>query len=248
MQANQEDPLQGTINAFLRVPRALTADRTQYYSKRSRLIVLEGPRGMLLAHYHSPVAPDPRQHRFHCTYPRNYSVFRGVRVPDITHADVQAVAFPIDNIVDDRSPVVAGTQASMDSDLAPASDEVHIIPPTVGKFRGMRQPGMRVSPRGIVGSFEGGGFVVDKNGMKIEGQVQTREVSTRGVTTESPLWGILPKTAVTFYASDVLPDVAKMNRYINIVTLLYAAYRAITSFAAILNTALADDETTPGAT
>ena len=95
----------------LQVPDEYRGEKSQWYSRRSKLIVLQGPRGPLVARYiNTNEPPDPTRHEFVTTFPENYRVFEGAEVPDMTRAETTAIAWPVEqtknpqSTVSDRTP------------------------------------------------------------------------------------------------------------------------------------------------
>ena len=78
------------------------ADLARTYSRRSRLIALQGPRGALLARYPSHEPPDLTRHAFLTQFPEDYPVFDGSRVPEEAPPDVEAIAWPVEQARDPR--------------------------------------------------------------------------------------------------------------------------------------------------
>ncbi|RME29028.1 MAG: hypothetical protein D6800_03175 [Candidatus Zixiibacteriota bacterium] len=195
---------------FLLVPDDLSGDASYFFDPRSKLIILEGPRGKLLAHYLSPLPPDPRRHQFYCHFPARYPVFSGDRPPAQAPADTAAVAWPVEIMKSDSDVMPAGASGLDRARIATSYDAV-LMASSPGS--NPSQSGLRVGPDHIEMMTPGSTLALDPRGLRVDGQTELRGSIGRGVTRESPLFGILPKTVVTFWAADYLPAVGDLLRY-----------------------------------
>jgi hypothetical protein len=204
-----------TITRVLEVPSEMQGRTEEYFSRDSRLIVLEGPRGTMLARYTHPETPDPGRHRFLTTYPEDYKTFDGDRVPAVANADVGAVAFPVETSVDQRSTVSSGASSAAEGSAATTEDVLltHGSSPWITE-----QKGIRTGPNGThVHGADGNGISVDQDGTRVEGGFEQPSAEKKGVTQASPLFGLVPKTAVTFFAADYLPALQRVQSLIGTV-------------------------------
>lgn len=107
-------PTPGTFNKkILPIHPDYTGPGDPYYNERSGLIVLDGPRGPLLARYHSDKYPDPERFKFLCAFNPDYTVFEGPAAPDRATPDIIAYAFPIERHNDPVEGVSSGAGGSM---------------------------------------------------------------------------------------------------------------------------------------
>jgi hypothetical protein len=205
-----------TITRVLEVPDELESGRTEtYFSRDSRLIVLEGPRGNMLARYTHPETPDPERHRFLTTYPEDYREFEGSSVPDVAGADVEAVCFPVESTVDQRSSVSSGAGSTSEGS-SPTPEDV-ILSHGSSPFL-TDQKGIRTGPNGThVHGADGNGLSIDQGGVRLNGSFEQPSAEKKGVTQASPLFGLVPKSVVTFFAADFLPALDRVQKLIGLV-------------------------------
>jgi len=218
-----------TITRVLEVPEDLRGRTERYFSRDSRLIVLEGPRGTMLARYTHPETPDPERHRFLTTFPEDYRVFDGGEVPVRANADVDAVAFPVESTIDQRSSVSSGASSAGEGS-SPTSEDVLL---THGSSPWLtQQQGIRTGPNGThMHGGDGTGLSVDQSGVRVEGSFEQPSAEKKGVTQASPLFGLVPKTAVTFWASDFLPALQRVQQLLGIVQAVRFGRAWVTSAA-----------------
>lgn len=222
-----------TINRVLEIPEDLRGKTENYFSRDSRLIVLEGPRGNMLARYTHPETPDPERHRFWTTFPEDYREFGGGEVPRVANADVEAVAFPVESTVDQRSSVSSGASSASDGSTPTPEDVIlsHGSSPWLTE-----QQGIRTGPNGThIYGGDGTGISVDQGGVRTEGSFEQPAAEKKGVTQASPLFGLVPKTAVTFFASDFLPALQRVQQLIGIVQAIRFARAWVSSASNAIN-------------
>ena len=136
------------ITRNLAVPEPLRSSTEAYFSRRSGLIVLEGPRGWLLARYQHVEAPDPYRHVFFTEFPEDYPVFDGARVPAEAPADVEAIAWPVQRSVDPRVTIASGAVSEVEADTSSTARDIILSAgydneAAVGVAR---QTGVRIGP------------------------------------------------------------------------------------------------------
>lgn len=218
-----------TYTRVLEVPEQMRGRTENYFSRDSRLIVLEGPRGTMLARYTHPETPDPDRHRFLTTYPEDYNTFDGDSVPNVANADVSAVCFPVESTVDQRSSVSSGA-SSTSGGSNPTSEDVllsHDSSPFLTD-----QQGIRTGPNGThVHGGDGNGLSIDQGGIRMNGSFEQPSAEKKGVTQASPVFGLVPKTAVTFFGADFLPALQRVQGLIGIVQAIRFGRAWITSAA-----------------
>lgn len=177
--------------------------------------MLDGPRGPLLARYTHSETPDPKRHKFLTTFPEDYPVFEGTSVPGVANADVEACAWPVERTTDPRSSVTSGA-SSAGSSTAPTPEDVilsHSSSPHLTS-----QQGIRTGPNGThVHGGDGNGISVDRGGVRTNGQFEQPSPEAKGASQASPLFGIVPKSAVTFFTADFLPALQRVQQLIGIV-------------------------------
>lgn len=204
------------ITEHLSVPESLWHAPAAFYNPRTRILLLDGPRGPLLARYLFPDPPDPERYIFQTTYADNYQVFEGDQVPNIAPADATSVALPVPRSADYRGSVYSGATTTGAGNTLDGVADVQLRPsPKPGTTSTMlNQSGIRLGGEGMEAHFAGTGLSMDASGVRFEGDnFSLRTTVDKGMTRESPLFGILPKTAVTFWAADYLPDVEKMDKW-----------------------------------
>lgn len=201
------------------IPASREDQFEQYYNRKSNLIVLSGPRGPLLARYTGQEPPESDRHRFLVTFPNNYRVFEKAAPPDVANADVEAVCWPVERNRDPRFSLATGsasqrTRGPSPKDTLITSDYDNPI---------TEQHGVRVTEDGTHIRGRGGGVSADDGGVRIQGSFKQPSPERRGMTQQSPLYGIIPKTVITFFVSDYLPDVVSIQKLIQFVNMLRAA-------------------------
>lgn len=242
MNSNHKIPPQDTYTYdFLEIPNNMIGDTEQFFNRKSRVIVVSGPRGNMLAHYPSRIIPDPNRHQFYVCFHKNYKPFDGAVVPPTIKADITALAQPIEKVADNRLSVVSNTPPDIEADIAPSPTDLLIMVPQ-GIDQGSTIPhttGIKVGAKSMEAHFGGGGLGIDETGVRISGQAQIQQPVSKGVTQESPLFGILPKTAVTFWAADYLPDLKKLRsiaEYILLMTHIIETIRDLADLVATFTT------------
>lgn len=114
--------------------------------------------------------------------------------------DVTAHSFPVVHITDPRSTVSAGAStAGTSSDYIASSKDIDL---TTGGSTMLDAEGVTIRPKSMSIAYGAGGMDIDEEGIHTEGQINQRKTTSKGMTAESGLFGILPKTAVTFWAAD----------------------------------------------
>lgn len=167
-----------------------------FYNREASVVALVGPRGVLLAHYPHPHPPHPSTAML-VQFPENYTPLRSTVIPTIVPADVVAVAWPASTTPKSQGPAIAGAGDYGDT---PSNAE------SESRLEGGPGEGIRTGP-GYV-EMQGGGTSIrlSGSGLFTNGVMEARGQIARGVTTESPLFGLVPKSAVTIFA-DYLPAV-----------------------------------------
>lgn len=206
------DPHSEMITKLLSVPEDAAED--EHYNERSGLILLDGPRGPLLARYTMPsTPPDPERFKFMTTYPKNYTTYRRPKPPERAPADIQARARPIERSVDPRMGVTAGAVNNPDSGSAENRRQPSIMhTPNQGANQGLTNlKGMEITEKSTdIRGEDAGVRVADK--VYLKGKVEKPSTEQKGVTKESPLRGLLPESILTFPAASMLPDLGKILR------------------------------------
>lgn len=205
------------------VTKYLTAIETgngNHFNEKSGLILLDGPRGPMLARYAEPMTPpDPDRFKFLTSYPRNYTTFDGGEPPDQAPADVCASAVPIDRTTDTRMGVSSGTTEDPVGGSVSNKQSVLIMPGMDQSVPLSKASGIEVNEnRTEISGAEGAMSVGDK--VRISGGFEQPQTGQKGVTKESPLFGIIPKTAVTFAAADYLPNLKKLQKMMQYVAMI----------------------------
>ena len=204
------------------------------YNPKTRTIALQGPRGTLLANYATPsIPPDATQHRFLVYFDDAYTPFKGTRVPSSTRDDVMAFCLPIEVTREQRMTVDAGFSDSAGPNKEPGTSSHDII--TSGTTM-LDANGMSLRERVAHIHMEGKGLIIDESGLKTIGQLRQTKVEDRGITQQSNLWSIIPKTAVTFWAADMLPNVGKLKQYASNIILIYEAVTMVTALVDLATT------------
>lgn len=217
---------------FFDVPADRIGSEGLYYNPRSKLILLDGPRGPMLARYFQTTPPDPTRYQFFTMYSSNYLPFRDSFVPNTAKADVTAIAWPILKSADSRGSIYSGAAPTLEANASPTDRDVMLLPP-LGPDEmtsSAHQPGLRVSPTALEGYFDGGGMAIDRDGARFYGKLHLRSTINRGVTEESALFSILPKSAVTFWAADYLPSanmLMRIARWVSVTARIAATLREI---------------------
>ena len=216
-----------------------------FYNSDSRLILLEGTdRGPLLARYQGADPPDPRRHKFLVSFEKSYPVYEKSRAPSEAPADVCAIAWPVEKTRDPRTSVTSGATGDAVSGKGEGEPKT-LITPESGHDKTMRDlSGMQLTPARADIYADGGGLAVDAAGVHIEGGFEQPTTQKKGVMRESPLFGLVPKTIVTFFASDYLPDIKlilKLKKYADIIRRMPKLYQAIRRIANDLGADLAAD-------
>ncbi len=207
------------ITKTLQVPDVA---RGSHYNERSGLIILEGPRGNLLARYADPSRPpDPERFKFQTCFPRNYTTFDKTEPPAQAPADISAYAYPVEKNLDPRMGVASGS-AKSPAGGAPAhrNDPSLILSPQQGHnqplpdLKGMEITQAQTNVRGS----DSGLSVGDK--VKVSGGFEQPNTENKGLMSESSLSSIVPDTAITFPASSYLPNVKKMQQMRQMVSIV----------------------------
>lgn len=191
--------------------RPAYASIDDYYNKKTRIIALRGPRGVLLAQYlTSHIKPDPRRIQFLTYYNADYTPYEGMAVPGTSQSDVRAICTAVEMTSDARLSVTSGAQdAVVGADTSPTGSDHDII--TSG--RSLKDAnGASFRPHAIDMHVDGTGFMMTGNGIHFKGNIETEKPVKKGVTKESPLFGMLPKSAVTFWVADYLPVIEEIQR------------------------------------
>jgi hypothetical protein len=202
------------------IPASRRNQFEKYYNRKSRLIVISGPRGPMLARYTGHETPEHGRHRFLVTYPDDYPVFESAQPPDVAPADVEAVCWPVERNRDPRFSLATGAASQRGSSGPEPTDQLF----TTDYDKPITdQNGIRVTEHGAHMRGGGGGISVDKDGVRAEGSFKQTAPEKRGMTQQSPVFGILPKSVVTFFAADYLPDIVSIRKLIQFVNTLRKA-------------------------
>lgn len=224
------------IHEVLNVPEDLvgiTPDNPFWYNENSRLIVLEGPHGNLLARYTGNEYPDPHKHEFMCAYTKPYTEYETTGgPPNQAPPDVTAIAHPIltQNDTKDVSSAAGGTAVDSTGEQSPSK----VIVPGAGNDDTLRdQTGVKVTPARLDAHVSGSGFALDEGGMHMKGDLEQPHTKRKGIGRESPLFGFLPKSFITFFATDYLPDIKQLQeiqKYVEIAIRMPDLYRGLQRF------------------
>jgi hypothetical protein len=217
------------------VLRLAYARPEQYYNRQTRTIALEGPRGVLLANYTTPaVRPDPERHRFLVYYDDQYTPYKGTAVPALATEDTLALCVPIEVTRETRPTVSIGANdGTGPSDTLPRSTDFSIL--TYGETL-VDANGAMFRQHSVEMAVDGVGFLLSGGGMTIKGPFTTTAPEQRGITRQSPLYSMLPKTIVTFPYADYQPDVEKLIRYGKFFMMIYQALAAIATLITLVTT------------
>lgn len=239
----QMDVVKQPVYDILDIPDSISHDRSLYYSNSSKQILLEGPRGLLIAKYFSGEIPDPKYHKFYCLFPRDYIPYAGSKIPNTNTATVSAICWPIETLSDTRRGLSSSAPPDINSDLIQTTNDIPLYPSDPNGRQTPRDlKGSRVSPNGMITNYGDTSHVIDENGVRIRGRVTNTHAESRGVTQQSPLFGVLPKTAVTFFASDYLPDTKTLNNVVSIIAAIGLVFDTLVRLAAIIETTLIRSE------
>lgn len=210
------------------VLRAAFADPDRFYNAATRTIALEGPRGVLLAVYTQPsVRPDPAHHRFLAYYSEDYTPFKGDTVPATTRADVTAFCVPVDVSSDKRATVEAGApDFNAETDASPSRGDFNVV---TGGTTLADATGMSFRRHSVQLWVDGAGFQAAAGRVQFKGQTRLERPEGRGVTAQSPIWSVVPKTAVTFFAADMLPDLERVKKAGDMIRLMAHAVTLVAS-------------------
>jgi hypothetical protein len=228
------------MHEVLDVPQKLrgqTGETPLYYNDASRLIVLEGPIGPLLARYQGQEHPDPDKHSFLCSYTKPYTPFENAGAaggpPSRAPADVTAMAMPVLTQSQQKSVVSGETGSPIESDGEQKPSKT-ITPGSGADNTTVDQPGIEMTPTRMDMRVPKSGITMDEEGIHIKGDVKQEHTKRKGAGRESPIFGLLPKTFVTFFSSDYLPDIQlimKIQKYVQIILRMPDLYRGIARFA-----------------
>ena len=200
------------IHKNLNPPQDMLED-FKYYNEESRVIVLKTQHGKMLSRYIGKEMPDARRFTFRTVFCPQHNTFQGDYAPSRAPADIEAFSHAVEKNEDPTDDILAG--AATDMTGAATSDVLaKLITADAGMdVSALEQSGLKVGLAHIEGfSGTGGGFKVDGEGLSVVGGFNQPHTQNKGMTTESPLFGIIPKTAVTFFASDYLPDIGKLQK------------------------------------
>lgn len=216
------------------LPLAFTTPNA-YYNNRTRIIALAGPRGVLLANYTMPhIAPDPEKHRFLAYYPDDYKPFTDSAVPAHSLSDVTAFCVPIEVSNDKRITVESGVaDMSMAVDSQPSVRDFNIV--TFGSTL-LDANGASFREHSLHLHMDGAGVQMAGGSTRVRGELTEDTTKSLGITRESPLWSVVPKTAVTFYAADILPDVKNIKALGNMILMLREAISMVASLVNVATT------------
>ena len=207
------------IHKNLNPPQDMLED-FKYYNEESRVIVLKTQHGKLLSRYLGDEMPDARRFTFRTVFCPQHNTFQGDYAPIRAPADIEAFSHAVEKTQDPTDDILAGATTDM---MGSATSNVHakLITADAGMdVSALEQSGLKVGRAHIEGfSGTGGGFKVDGEGVSVVGGFNQPNTQKKGMTLESPLFGILPKTVVTFFASDYLPDIGtllKIQKWVRI--------------------------------
>lgn len=221
-----------TITKQLRVPDAYMSSGvvSLHYNTDSQLIVLGGPRGPMLARYRGEEYPDPRRFAFLTTYEANYPVFRDPTPPEQAPADVCAIARPVEIDKDPRAGVASGATGDPIGGSGEGGPR-RLITAESGYDRSMLDiAGLDLKSQRIDMHAASSGFSIDESGVHVEGGMEQPATQRKGVTKESPLFGLIPKTVITFFASDYLPNIQlilRLKRWVEIIRAMPTLYGSL---------------------
>lgn len=198
----------------------------QFFDRQNRLIALDGPRGVLLAQYLArDIEPSPERMEFLCYYPDNYTPYRGSQVPRKVPADIKAIAVPIEFSTDGRQTVEAGmASTSMKNDTSTSAADYNVV--THGRTM-IDANGMSIRPHSFEAHMDGAGMKLTGSGLSVNAPVNQTAPTNKGVTAESPAWSLIPKSVVTFFAADYLPNLAEMERTAYLIVQLTAIIKLV---------------------
>ena len=208
-----------SVMSILDVPDVVEGD---HYNERSGLIILEGPRGPLLARYaHPALPPDPERFKFQTCFPRDYTTFEQAEPPAQAPADIEAYARPIERTIDPRMGVSSGASKNPTEGSPTGRDETTImVTPKQGRQQQLPDlTGVEVRSKQTDIRGEDSGLTVGEK-VKVVGGFEQPNAESKGVSKESSLAGLIPKTAITFPAADYLPDLKKLQKLRSLVNFI----------------------------
>ena len=187
------------------------ADVERPYDRDLRLVLLKGPNGPLLAHYVTPeIPPDRHRHRFLVCYEEPY--VPATVLPPVVPADLRAFAMAINYNRDVVSTVESGVAGEVGASEPTERDMVLAHGESVPAATGVA-----VRPGSVHISAGEGSLSVDRQGVHVRGPITISEPEQRGPAAQSPVWGLMPKTVVTFWAADYLPDLSRINALLEMI-------------------------------
>lgn len=227
--------------AILKVPDERASDRRQYYSNESRIIVLEGPRGYMLSLLLTPPpTATPSRFDYYTIFPENYSPYTESGVPATRPADVTAVSWAVAAVADNEYGPVVSTPVGFDTNTNTSAEDIvlSVLDPT-GRVQGVESSGVRIGSNHTSISHGAGGLVVNESGVRVSEGFENPSTTAKGISKESSVFGLLPKTAVTFPAADYLPDINRLIKIGNFMLTITAILDAVVEFARLVRAPLA---------
>lgn len=245
-QEIQEREVKRTLEVPSKFLAGPDANRTTpFYNEKSGLIVLDGPNGPMLARYMGKETPDPQRFVFLTMYSMDHNTFNGMSVPDVAPADVTAYAFPVEKSADPRLNVVSGASGEALNNTGERGPRRMITAESGERQDVTEMTGIEVKP-GEMSMYGGGGagMKLTGSGAHFTGGFEQPSTQKKGLTVESVLFGLVPKTVITFFASDYLPNIGivlRLAKWVNIIRRMPKLFTSIKRIANDLGGDIPDD-------
>ena len=203
------------------------------YNQGSGCITLKGPDDKTMVAFYAggKEYPQSGEERFTTVYREDFTALPDdLPVPSEAPADVEAICFPAKNLSDTHLPPESAQPTGIEDPADGATKET--ITPRAQRKGSMGQAGMSIGENGI--DFTSGGKAsVSVSGGTIRAKADSFEQPTtekKGLTKETPLTGLIPKTIITFFVSDFLPSISfimKLRNYVRIIMRMPTLYSAL---------------------
>lgn len=203
----------------------------RYYNPSSRIIVLQTQHGKMLSRFIGNEMPDARRFTFRTVFCPDHNTFQGNHAPSKAPADIEAFSHAVEKTRTPMQPPTAASPTDMQAAAPnPRFSKTYTADAGVDANQ-VSQSGMTVGLSHIdLYSGSGGGMKIDGSGVSVVGGFNQPNTQGKGVTKESNLFGILPKTVVTFTAADYLPwfkKLQKLQKWVVIALKLPKIYMAV---------------------
>lgn len=218
------------VYSVLPVEEERRSSTDAYYNDKSGLIVLDGPRGSLLARYLGDDEPDPDRFRFLARFRQSYPSFEEARPPSSATPDVVAHAWPVEEQRDPREGVVSGATGDVLGPPTGGQGPRKILSASTGTDKTVvDQEGIDIQESRIDIQAGGSGLSIRPDGVRVSGEFEQSSNQKKGLTRESPLRGTLPESIISFPFTGYLPNKELLTTIMGYVSIIRSAPSLIRS-------------------